>query len=163
MITRTINDAKNPRWADPTGYRITLDVDFDELDYEYVEFTAVKNTPQTPDYEYSHSLFERAISGEFGPIADFVKEPNIIGTNAIDLLRIVRDDLLKQTDYIENPTKWNRLSEDEQLAWTEYRNALRDLPKNVPNPEFTWEYIIEGPDYYRRVLPVNFTLPVEVK
>lgn len=159
MITRTINDAKNPRWADPTGYRITLDVDFDELDYDYVEFTAVKNTPETPDYAYSHSLFERAVSGEFGPILEFVQESDIVGEDALEVLRTARTDLLKKTDYIESPTKWATLSEDERVAWTEYRNTLRDLPQNVPSPEFAWVYTVDGPNYDKRVVPKNFTMP----
>jgi len=46
--------------------------------------------------------------------------------------------IFAETDYIEMPTKWATLSESQQTAWAEYRNALRDLPADYPNAYITY-------------------------
>jgi hypothetical protein len=46
-----------------------MDVDFDELDDDFVPFGA----SPTYDYEYGRDLFARAVAGEFGPIAEYVE------------------------------------------------------------------------------------------
>jgi len=141
-MIRTINSAKNPRWSDPTGLRIDLDVDFDELDYDFVQFTAVKRTDHLVDYDYTHDLYDRAVAGEFGEIAEFSGRPNDTGDLAMAQLRSVRDELLAECDHVELATKWAGLSGQEQLDWASYRQALRDLPQNNQNPEVVYTYEI---------------------
>jgi len=52
---------------------------------------------------------------------------------SIDLIRIQRDYLLSESDWIV--TKAQELSTDIPTAWKEYRQALRDLPANTTD---TW-------------------------
>lgn len=131
---RTVNSVRNPRWADYNQTAVNLEVDFDELDEEYVEFTA------TPHDTEAHGvdLYNRAIAGEFGSIADWIAPDNMSGEDALYRLRSQRTFLLAQTDYIEMPTKWATLTADQQTAWATYRNALRDLPADYPNAELHW-------------------------
>ena len=44
-------------------------------------------------------------------------------------LRILRDDLLVQSDWTQMPD--NQLSDSKKAEWTTYRQALRDVPANV--------------------------------
>jgi len=80
---RTVNSARNPAWSDPTGYRIDLEVDFDELDEVYVSFTAYKNDIEP----HSVDLFNRAVAGEFGTIAEYSQPADITGDDALLRMR----------------------------------------------------------------------------
>ena len=140
-MERTINSARNPQWADYAQTMINIEVDFDELDDEYVPFTAVANDPE----EHGQRLYNNAVNGDYGPIADFVAPSTMTGDEAMDEVRMTRNALLRATDYIEMPTKWNTLTTEQQTAWTTYRNALRDIPQDYPNPEYRW--VLEDADY----------------
>jgi len=63
----TIRDARNPRWANPEHNAIDLEVDFTDLPEEYLPYTA---TP-TDVVEHSRELYNRALAGEFGTIAEY--------------------------------------------------------------------------------------------
>lgn len=131
---RTINDVRNPRWADYYKTIIDVEVDFDELDEDYVPFTAVENDVE----DHGRYIYEQAIAGSYGTIADFIIPEDVEGESAMENLRIMRNDLLAQTDYIESPTKWETLTEEQQTAWETYRQALRDLPQDYPNPVYRY-------------------------
>jgi len=148
-MTRTVNNARNPVWADYQKTVINLEVDFDELDEEYVSFTANPNDVEPHGVE----IYNRALAGEFGPIADWVPPENITGDQAMALLRKARNSRLEKTDYIEMPTKWMTLTAEKQTEWATYRNALRDLPTTYPNPELHWN------DDYTQLTWYNITLP----
>lgn len=50
------------------------------------------------------------------------------------LIREKRNELLTESDYIFLQDKWNSLSEIKKQEWTEYRQALRDVPENQMDP-----------------------------
>lgn len=135
MTIRTINNVRNPVWSNPEHTAVDLEVDFDEEDEEYVPFTASPNDSEA----YGVELYNNAIAGNYGPIGDKPLPEDIVGDAAMEQLRIERTNLLTQTDYIEMPTKWATLTSDQQAEWAAYRNALRDLPANYPNPEIRWD------------------------
>lgn len=58
-------DVTNPKWANADHTMINMDVFFFPLN-ETVPFTASPNDPEP----HGRELFERAVAGEFGPIAD---------------------------------------------------------------------------------------------
>lgn len=151
MAIRTINNVRNPVWADPEQISVNLEVDFDELDEEYVEFTA---TPH--DIEpHGITLYNNAIAGNYGVISPFVPPSDITGDEAMELLRFARNMALEQTDYIEMPTKWATLTTEKQTEWATYRNALRDLPANYPNVELRWDADIGDMSWYNVVWPTQ--------
>jgi len=63
----TINDARNPRWANPEHNAIDLEVDFTDLPEEYLPYTA----SPTDVVEHSRELYNRALAGEFGTVAEY--------------------------------------------------------------------------------------------
>lgn len=135
MAQRTINSARNPKWADADQTMIDLEVDFDELDETYVPFTAKADDGEP----HGVVLWNNAINGDYGPIGAFTLPDDITGSRALNMLREARDELLAQTDYIEMPTKWSSLTADQQAAWTTYRNALRDMPSDNPNVYYSFD------------------------
>lgn len=155
MTIRFIS-AKNPKWADPTGLRIDLDVDFEGIDEEFVPYTAYKDD----SCEGSKSVFQRAESGEFGDVAPYTPPADVTGDEALEMLRNQRDELLVETDYIEIPSKWNRLSSADQEAWTTYRNALRDLPQTSEDVVYRVEQEVDGSNYITRFV-CSVDMPVK--
>jgi hypothetical protein len=133
MTTRTINDVRNPRYSDPDHEGIEMEVDFDEIDEVYVWFNALPTDPCS----YGVDLYNRAVAGEFGPIADYAPDP-ISGDAAWSKLRVMRTMDLEATDYVEMPTYWSQLSEADQTAWSTYRNSLRNLPQTVTDPVYSY-------------------------
>jgi len=54
-------------------------------------------------------------------------------------LRAERNERLEATDIIVLPDRWNAMNDDTKTAWTNYRQALRDLPANTADPtDITW-------------------------
>lgn len=145
----TINNVRNPKWANYKQTTIDVEVDFDHLEEEYVPFTADPNDVEPHGVE----IYNRAIAGEFGVIGDWIPPENVTGDDAMARLRTKRNSLLAETDYIEMPTKWSTLTTEKQTEWSTYRNALRDLPANYPNAELRWN------DDYTELAWYNVTWP----
>lgn len=61
----------SPIWANAEHTTINCDVDFNDLKEEVVLFTAVASG----DYDHSHEIYARCLSGEFGEIAEYVAPP----------------------------------------------------------------------------------------
>jgi len=151
MAVRTINSVRNPKWANYAQTLIDMEVDFDELDDEFVPFTASLNDSE----EYSVELYNNAVNGDYGDIAAFEIPPNITGDEAQDWIRDIRNSLLQETDYIEMPTKWSSLTAEKQAEWTAYRNALRDMPADNLTAELVWN------DDYTNMSWNNLTIPTK--
>ena len=64
---RTVNDVKNPKWINADHTRLNCEVDFDELDEVYVEFTANPNDTE----EHGRKIFEDCVAGNYGEIEEF--------------------------------------------------------------------------------------------
>ena len=55
------------------------------------------------------------------------------------LLREERDNRLVSTDITVLPDRWAVMNDDTKTAWSNYRQALRDLPANTADPSnITW-------------------------
>lgn len=50
------------------------------------------------------------------------------------MLRAMRNELLVESDVWVLPDRWATYTQDEKIAWTLYRQALRDLPATVTDP-----------------------------
>lgn len=61
----------NPQWANAEHTAINCDVDFDDLREDFVPFTASLDDL----YEHTKEIFEKAVAGEFGEIAEYVAPP----------------------------------------------------------------------------------------
>ena len=67
-------------------------------------------------------LYDQAVAGDFGPIADPIVEPAPPLTE--DEVRVQRNQLLAATDWTQVPD-----APVDQAAWATYRKALRDVPQ----------------------------------
>lgn len=65
------SQVKNPVWANAEHTRIDCEVDFGHLDDEFVPFTA----DPTDVMEYSKTIFDECVAGNYGPIAEYVAPP----------------------------------------------------------------------------------------
>jgi len=65
------SQVKNPKWANPEHTAIDCEVDFGHLDDEFVPFTADPNDVM----EYSKTIFDECVAGNYGPIAEYVAPP----------------------------------------------------------------------------------------
>tara|TARA_A200000159_G_C7106083_1_gene248683 strand:- start:71 stop:490 length:420 start_codon:yes stop_codon:yes gene_type:complete len=65
-MQHTIVEAKNPKWVDSNHNRIDLEVNFAELEEDFLFFTA------SPDdvCEHSRTLYNKAVAGDYGQVAD---------------------------------------------------------------------------------------------
>ena len=82
--------------------------------------------------EPGNSLYDRAQSGEFGPIAAFVAPDQ--AEMAAQEARQMRDRLLAASD-------WTQVADApvDAAAWATYRQALREVPQQEGFPEnITW-------------------------
>lgn len=68
----TIESATNPVYANAEGTNITLQVKFEEFDVTH-PFAATPHDPMP----YGVELYNRALAGEFGPIAPYVAPPEL--------------------------------------------------------------------------------------
>ena len=60
----TITAARNPQWVDSNHNMIDLEVNFEELDEEWLPYTS----SPTDVCEHSRTLYTRAAAGEFGTV-----------------------------------------------------------------------------------------------
>lgn len=66
-------DVSNPRWIDATKSGITVDLIFPHLtaiDPRYETEKIAFNAMPTDSYEHGREIYERALAGEFGSIAE---------------------------------------------------------------------------------------------
>ena len=62
----TITEAKNPQWVDSNHNRIDLEVNFAELEEEWLPYTA----DPTDVCEHSRTLYAKAVAGDYGQVSD---------------------------------------------------------------------------------------------
>ena len=65
-VNFTITEARNPQWVDSNHNKIDLEVNFAELEEEWLPYTAA------PDdvCEHSRTLYTKAVAGEYGTVSD---------------------------------------------------------------------------------------------
>lgn len=150
---RTINSARNPKWSDYNHTAIDLEVNFDELDEEYVEFKADPNDIVS----WGPELYNRAVAGEFGEISEFETPADIVGDEVVVELRLMRDRLLsREVDpIVSNPLRWESMTEEKKQEWRDYRQSLLDLPSTQSAAYMTFNTTLEVMNW------VNLTLPTK--
>jgi hypothetical protein len=125
-------EAKNPRWANEERTMIDCDVNFNHLEQEFVPFTA----SPTDTYGHSIEIYNRALAGDFGPIADWEPPPPHTLEQKIWLARDYRNQLLVELDGVtSNPLRWSSFSEEKKQEFAVYRQALLDVPQQATFPD----------------------------
>jgi hypothetical protein len=70
-MSQFYSQVKNPIWSNAEHTRIDCEVDFGHLDDEFVSFTA----DPTDVMEYSKTIFDECVAGQYGEIAEYVAPP----------------------------------------------------------------------------------------
>jgi hypothetical protein len=65
------SQVKNPVWANAEHTRIDCEVNFNHLPEEFVPFTA----DPTDVMEYSKTIFDECVAGNYGAIGEYVAPP----------------------------------------------------------------------------------------
>lgn len=117
---------KNPIWANEEHTEINCDVNFDDLQEEFVPFTANPLDPYNPA---SKQIFDQCVAGDYGQVAEYVPPPPYIPTAEEN--KIKASELLYETDWttisdvadpaLSNPYLMN------QADFFAYRSALRQI------------------------------------
>ena len=111
---------------------IGCQVTFDTLGTVY--FVASCHDVET----HGKEIYQRAVAGEFGLIADFKPyiPPNLTLEEKQAKVRSERDSLLLQLDsFISNPLRWADLDEQEKLNLSKYRVELLNVPQQERFPD----------------------------
>jgi len=119
---------RNPQYSNADG--TTIDVELNHPEYGWIPFTASPDDVE----QHGRDIYVAAIAGEYGDIApyDGPSEQEIVEIG----VRNYRDHLLSQLDVlVSNPIRWNSLTEEEQQAYIDYRQALLDVPQQPGFPE----------------------------
>lgn len=131
----------NPRWGDAAQTELLVDVNFDHLPEELVPFTASPNDCT----EHGPKIYADVIAGKYGPIADFIPEPEQIGfwqddATVEQMMREKRDVLLQFTDWTQLPD----VAEVVKEKYQHFRQALRDITTQDGFPrEIIWPELPE--------------------
>jgi hypothetical protein len=75
-------DVKNLKWTNPEHTAFNCEVNFNHLTEEFVHFHCTKFEAEGLIYTYSTELWEKALAGYFGPIAEY--EPHVTTDADID-------------------------------------------------------------------------------
>lgn len=109
---------KNLKWANQEKTLIDCEVDFDDLPEEFLPFTASPNDCMAHGVE----IFQKCVAGVYGPIADFA--PIVHSDEALsEAYRVERNQKLAASDWTQLPD----VPASVKLAWSTYRQALRDV------------------------------------
>lgn len=65
------SEIRNLQWADAEHTVLNCEVNFNNLVEEFVPFTASADDL----YDHTKDIFEKAVAGEFGEIAEYVEPP----------------------------------------------------------------------------------------
>jgi len=88
------------------------------------------NATKTDTVDYGREIYARAISGEFGPIQDYVRDI----AREWFAVRYQRDILISQSDWTQLPDVQTSMTDAQKSAWLLYRKQLRDITIAYDDP-----------------------------
>jgi hypothetical protein len=98
-----------------------IEGDFSD-EFYYVKNNEIKQYPEKPDYPVNFNIDSE--EWEWNEITSWA------------ILRDMRDNLLIENvdPIVSNPLRWNSMTSEKQTEYTNYRQALLDLPENTEDP-----------------------------
>jgi hypothetical protein len=118
MMEAKIIDVRAPRWT--SAARSAVDVDVFHAEHGWIPFTATPND----SVDYGRVLFQAAIDGEFGEIADYVEPEKTLDEASLDLRNAVRqrlEETVRAHGYfsVDSTGKYQNISDEEIAALPE--------------------------------------------
>jgi hypothetical protein len=117
--------ARNPVWVNAEHTCIDLYVLFSCFPNE-LHFTAQPNDCEV----HGRDLYHRALTGEFGEVAEYVPPPGPTIEEQSVIERQNRDQLISDTDW----TQASDIPQSTKDKWAVYRQLLRDVPQQEGFP-----------------------------
>jgi hypothetical protein len=112
-----------------------INCEIEHLVYGWIPFTASAGDSE----KHGRDLHASLLAGDHGPIADYVPPPPPPADQLATTARAQRDTLLTASDWTQLPDAQARLSPEKKAAWTEYRQALRNVSNQPQFPsEIMW-------------------------
>lgn len=128
---------KNPVWTNAEHTMIDCDVDFDDLNEEFVPFTANPLDTSNPN---SAQIFFECANGIWGEVLPYIPPPPYVPTT--DDNKQTAISLLQQTDWttiadVGNPQMANPYLAN-QTDFIAYRNSVRQIALNPVAGNLDW-------------------------
>lgn len=123
----TIETITSPKWITLDREYANCTVKFAELD-EPVDFTAYKFDTE----DHGREVWSLIHSGQAGEVEDISSAFQT--EKAWQSLRWDRDSRLLQSDIYVTMDRWSGYTDQQKREWSDYRQALRDLPQNTTDP-----------------------------
>ena len=125
---------KNPVWANAQQTLINCEVDFDDLDEQFVQFTADPNDTSNPS---SKQIFDDCKAGVYGQVGDYVPYVPTAENNKQKASK-----LLYETDWttisdVADPTLSNPYLTN-QSEFFAYRSAIRQIAVHPIDGNINW-------------------------
>lgn len=124
---------RNARYIDSTR----IDCEVEHSVYGWIPYTL---DPTDTDMNVDNDAL-LAVMSENGDVAAYVPPTQEeLDAEAAQEIRNVRNSLLSRMDaVVSNPLRWSDFTEEQQQAWTDYRQALLDVPQQDGFPhDVTW-------------------------
>jgi len=126
------SEVETPRWANSEKTEILVLVNWDVIGQkDWARLIPQDNSP------HIKALLSEILAGEHGPIGEYIAPTQEqLDAEAADRVRVTRDAiLLGEVDpIVSNPLRWGSLSDEQQLAFTVYRQNLLDIPEQEGFP-----------------------------
>ena len=128
----TYSAARNPAWQDRAMTKMSIWVDWDHIPEDTFSPCGIEDLNGVAGEEHLADLWNRAVAGDFGAIAAYETPADLTTDETCDYfgIRIIRDQLLTQSDIAIANDKWEDYTDEQKHAWKVYRQALRDVPQN---------------------------------
>lgn len=154
MENITYTEVRNPKWLNQAHTFLKCEVNFDHIEEEWVEFSCVPDGYDV--HEHTGKIFAECVEGAYGTVSEF-DEPLVLDSETTLLsIRNLRNELL--TDEVDpivtNPLRWESMTPEEQKSWSDYRQALLDLP-STSNATLEWNDTSLGYDWVNLDLPTK--------
>lgn len=108
-----------------------IDCEIEHPQYGWIPFTC---NPDDKGAAFdTKELFDRMV--KFGKVKQYVPPTQAeLDSEQMELIRIQRDKLLKESDILVLPDRWEVYTDAKRKAISDYRQVLRDLPDKVTDP-----------------------------
>jgi hypothetical protein len=108
-----------------------IDCEIEHPKFGWIPFTCDPN--DTGAAFDTKELFDRMVASK--KVAAYIPPTQAeLEAQQIQLVRAKRDALLEESDILVLPDRWATYTQQKQIALSNYRQALRDLPENIDDP-----------------------------
>ena len=129
-----ITEARNGQYV--SSDHTDFDCEINHPEYGWLPYSVTSDDlDETIDNEAVRTLLGSSIASYVAPTAEEV------ATESANAIRLERDTrLLQEVDpLVGNPLRWNELTSEKQTEWTDYRQALLNVPQQETFPNsVTW-------------------------